>query len=456
MGLGPLDSHSVRPPKTFGLVLENGRDHLGRNRTIDLEVDVYLEGLTFSRVHRDGQHQSETPGHIKSCEHRHATPESLDALEYSNLERRAPDEGGAREALPAATQARNGRELLREACSLLDVLYGSCAGAVGGCRARRHSTLATWQTSRPTTFVTGAAGFIGTELVKLLVARGHQVFGLARSLEAAQRVRRAGAVPVMGDLLEPGQWQDEAAADWVFHLPPHPCGGRRVTRRRAASVTRARVLMDAHLLDAVAAGATRRIVYVADTSCYGATGPRPITEDEPPRPSAWGRCLTPALDRLDGYVVAGLPIVTAFPGLGLRQRLVVSRTRHRAGHGWPSRPAVWKDRAVGVAHSRPRLCPRAGASRRARRSGRPVFPREQRSDPDARVRGNVRRVSRTVRLRVWRVPAAATRLVVGPVLADYIQADAVFSNIRLRGIGFRFRYPTLEQGLQQVLGALHE
>ena len=168
--------------------------------------------------------------------------------------------------------------------------------------------------AKATAFVTGAAGFIGTELVKVLMARGHQVFGLTRSLEAAQRVRRAGAVPVMGDLLEPGQWQDEAAADWVFHLPPHPRAWTARDSKRAASIARARVLMDAHLLDAVAAGATRRIVYVADTSCYGATGPRPITEDEPPRPSAWGRCLTPALDRLDGYVVAGLPIVTAFPG----------------------------------------------------------------------------------------------------------------------------------------------
>jgi hypothetical protein len=54
------------------------------------------------------------------------------------------------------------------------------------------------------------------------------------------------------------------------------------------------------------------------------------------------------------------------------------------------------------------------------------------------------------------VPDAVTRLVAGPVLVDDIQADAVFANIRLRGIGFRFRYPTLEQGLQQVLGALHE
>jgi hypothetical protein len=41
-------------------------------------------------------------------------------------------------------------------------------------------------------------------------------------------------------------------------------------------------------------------------------------------------------------------------------------------------------------------------------------------------------------------------------LADQILADAVFSNIRLRGIGFRFNYPTLERGLQQVLGALDE
>jgi NAD dependent epimerase/dehydratase family enzyme len=60
------------------------------------------------------------------------------------------------------------------------------------------------------------------------------------------------------------------------------------------------------------------------------------------------------------------------------------------------------------------------------------------------------------RLRRWPMPAAAARLVVGPVLADSFRADAVFSNVRLRGIGFRFRYPTLDHGVQQVLGGLHE
>src|SRR5262245_30364531 len=115
--------------------------------------------------------------------------------------------------------------------------------------------------ARPTAFVTDASGFIGGELVKLLVERGHQVFGLAASVDEAARVRRAGATAVVGDLAEPGQWQDEAAADWVFHLPPHPLCGSRMSRTRAAVISRARAMMDRHLLDALAAGSTRRIVY---------------------------------------------------------------------------------------------------------------------------------------------------------------------------------------------------
>ena len=47
-------------------------------------------------------------------------------------------------------------------------------------------------------------------------------------------------------------------------------------------------------------------------------------------------------------------------------------------------------------------------------------------------------------------------LLAGTVLAEYLRTDAVFSNIRLRGLGFRFEYPTLEDGLQQVVGALRE
>jgi nucleoside-diphosphate-sugar epimerase len=321
------------------------------------------------------------------------------------------------------------------------------------------TTLPEAQTGRMTTdtqatsFVTGAAGFIGSELVKVLVARHHRVFGLTESVEAAERVRRAGAVPVMGDLLEPGPWQDQAAADWVFHVPPQATSRPRMSGGRAASTTRSRVIMDGHLLDAVAAGATRRIVYVADTVCYGATGPRPITEDAPPRPSVWGRQLAPALSRLEGYIVAGLPIITALPG-------------------WVYGDAAWfRERVIDPVMSGRRVllfgktCSRLSLIH-VEDCARALVHIAEHGEPGGRyflVNNDpiqMRELAATFArlanrpLRTFRVPAMATRLMAGPDLADQLRADAVFSNIRLRAIGFRFRYPTLEQGLQQVLGVL--
>jgi nucleoside-diphosphate-sugar epimerase len=254
----------------------------------------------------------------------------------------------------------------------------------------------------------------------------------------------------MGNLLEPGRWQDEAAADWVFHLPLHDWSAARVTRKRLATMERARVRMDAHLLDAVSAGATRRIVYVADTSWYGATGPRPITEDEPLQPSAWGNCLAPALDRLDGRRRRLLPIVSAFPGWvygnasWFRSRVIEPVTAGRRS------AAARQDQPMGVADSCRRLCPRWHLAGHGETGGRYFLV----NDDAVRMMTSRPRSpgSRSGPARVAR--AWAARLLVGPILADYLQADGVFSNIRLHGIGFRFRYPTLERGFQQILTEL--
>ncbi|MBW4029019.1 MAG: NAD(P)H-binding protein, partial [Acidobacteria bacterium] len=49
-------------------------------------------------------------------------------------------------------------------------------------------------------FVTGATGFIGTELVKELIAAGHQVRGLTRSDAGVQQLEAVGAAVHRGDL----------------------------------------------------------------------------------------------------------------------------------------------------------------------------------------------------------------------------------------------------------------
>lgn len=310
--------------------------------------------------------------------------------------------------------------------------------------------------ARSTAFVTGATGFLGRELIRVLVRRGIRVFGLASSVDAAECVRRVGGVAVRGDLLVPGQWLDEAAADWVFHIPPCiPPTARSGSRTRAERVGASQVEMDTHLLDAVAAGTTRRILYVADPGCYVPTGPRPVTEDELPVSTDARRCCTPALDRLDGYGVAGLPVITAFPGCvygngaWFRERLVkpIMAGRRVLQFGntgpWVS-PIHVHDCARALVH----LAEHGEiGSRYFLVNSEPI-----------RTHEFARTFARLARrpLRVWRVPAAAARLIGHSSVAGRLQADAAFSNIRLRGTGFRFRYPTLEKGLEQIVGALDE
>lgn len=56
--------------------------------------------------------------------------------------------------------------------------------------------------SEPCIFVTGAAGYVGRNLLRHFLDRGETVTGLVRSAEAAERVIAAGGRPALGDMLE--------------------------------------------------------------------------------------------------------------------------------------------------------------------------------------------------------------------------------------------------------------
>jgi len=67
-------------------------------------------------------------------------------------------------------------------------------------------------------FVTGASGFIGSAIVKELLAAGHEVTGLARSDESAKAISDTGAQVLRGSLGDRGSLKRGASAsDGVIH-----------------------------------------------------------------------------------------------------------------------------------------------------------------------------------------------------------------------------------------------
>jgi nucleoside-diphosphate-sugar epimerase len=68
-------------------------------------------------------------------------------------------------------------------------------------------------------FVTGATGFIGSAVVKELIAAGHQAIGVCRSDDKAAALAATGAEVYRGSIADPDSLKDGAArSDGVIHL----------------------------------------------------------------------------------------------------------------------------------------------------------------------------------------------------------------------------------------------
>jgi uncharacterized protein YbjT (DUF2867 family) len=110
-------------------------------------------------------------------------------------------------------------------------------------------------------FLAGATGALGTRLVPLLAAAGHQVTGMTRSPGKAEGLRRLGAEPVVADVYDAAALLDAVVAarpELVMHqlsdLPDAPSGAPAV----AAANARMRREGTRNLLAAArAAGAAR-------------------------------------------------------------------------------------------------------------------------------------------------------------------------------------------------------
>ena len=118
-------------------------------------------------------------------------------------------------------------------------------------------------------FVTGATGFLGGELVKQLIGRGHQVVALVRSAEKAALLKALGVELHVGDITERESLRAPmTGAEGVFHVAAWYKIGVRNDDEFAEYIN---VQGTRHVLEIARELRIPRIVYTSTVGVFGDT-----------------------------------------------------------------------------------------------------------------------------------------------------------------------------------------
>ncbi len=115
-------------------------------------------------------------------------------------------------------------------------------------------------------FVTGASGFVGSNLVHQLVARGHEVKALLRPGADVRGLAGADYERVNGDLLDGGALERGLqGCDWCFHV----AASYQLWMRDYRPMYEANVTGTRKVLEAAGRAGCQRIVYTSTVGCIG-------------------------------------------------------------------------------------------------------------------------------------------------------------------------------------------
>jgi nucleoside-diphosphate-sugar epimerase len=298
-------------------------------------------------------------------------------------------------------------------------------------------------------FVAGASGFLGLSAVRALASGGHEVVGLARTPEKAGLVRAAGAAPALGDIQSvPGLIEAAAGCEALVHLA---ASATTVSREVGQSVA-AKVRVDGayNLVAAARKVGAKRIVIGSGTWLHG-DRKETITEATPAKPTGTSMFNWQAeRAALDAHKPGVLEVVILRPGMVY------------GNGGWfkemvdEIRAGTYRVPGEGANHWSPLHIDDCGqAFRVALEEGKGGEVYLAADNEPIALRAFVDIIADE--LGVARPPsepldAAVKRL--GEPTAKHLAANQAVSNAKLKGMGWKPRYPQSREGLPPVIASI--
>ena len=163
-----------------------------------------------------------------------------------------------------------------------------------------------------TTLVTGATGFLGSELARQLAADGERVRVLVRETSDRRRLEGADVEVAIGDVTDRGSVAAALEGVSVVHHAAalYEIGTQQADRMRRVNVDGTRNVLE----EAAQRGITA--VYVSSVAALGPTGKEPVGEEHwapTPAPSVYGETKREAHLVFRELAAAGAPVRAALP-----------------------------------------------------------------------------------------------------------------------------------------------
>lgn len=296
-----------------------------------------------------------------------------------------------------------------------------------------------------TVVITGATGFIGRRLMKVLLDGGHSVRALSR--RAGANMRAEVRLFAWDPMKEAPPREALQGADAVVHLAGEPVA-QRWTAEAKARIRESRVAGTRRLVEALAALAERPAVFVCASAIgiYGSRGNERLTESSPPGSGFlaevvkdWEREADAAASLGMRVVKPRIGVVLAAHGGALARMLPPFRLGLGGTLGWGDQWMSWihlDDLAALIAFAL--QAPVSGVCNA-------VAPNPVSNAVFTRTLAAVLR-----RPAIFPVPPFALRLAFGEMAQVLLDSQRVFPEAA-RAAGFGFSYPELRPALSNIL-----